>query len=318
MKHTSFLSVIMMSSALLGCAVDAGDGAATVEPALLQNALDNQASMVASGMRFDGRVWLAPDTYVAFFSDGDRQVQVPMIRATEEGSARWDALAVDAGEGYQAYLARQGGAVAAIEGARGDVALFAPTDAEPVAATAAAAFTNEHCNLAAFDQQCGHDLHLRGRSRVNGGSTRVSALRDTWKVHDRTSDVLTLRNTSVRHVVCADRGTIDVSIVLSDMSFTPGSIISNFTVPQGTFTVADANAGFRHSENCVAGDGPFCFDWVVDIQMNRFDTTITTSPHTTGANYHWCGNRSEFANYRFSDDKGDRCTGTDCPTPVQL
>lgn len=312
MNHTSVLLAIAIHGALLGCAAGTDDGA-RVDPASLQNALDNQARMAANGLTLDGRVWLAPDSYLAFFSGGGRQVQLPMIRATEEGSARWEAQAAEPGEGYAAYLARLGGPVAAVaDGAGADVALFAPTDNgdEDGAATEAAALSNEHCNLTAFDQQCAHELHLRGRSHVDGGSTRVSALRGTWKVHDRTSDARTFRNTSVRHVLCADRGTIDVSFVLSNMDFTPGSFVNNFTVPEGAFTVADANAGFRHSEYCTAAI-PFCIDWVVDMLMNRFDTTITTSPRTTGANYHWCGSLSELSNYRFSEDAGDRCAGTD-------
>ncbi len=315
--HSRLLGFALLA-APLGCAVDPSVETAAVDPALLRNADENQASMAAEGMVLDGRVWLAPDSYVAFYSGGGRQVHQPIIRADEDGVARWQELAADPGEDFATYLARLGGGVGAVTGGTAhDVALFLTED-EPRAETAAAALSNQHCNLSAFELQCAHQLHMSGISRVNGGSARVSTLTSTWKVFDLTSGSLTPRRTSVRSVICADQGTIDTSIVLANFAFGGGSAVSNFTIPQGTFTILDANAGFRQVDRCITS-WPFgCLDWVVDTQMNRFDSFTTITPRTSGSNFHWCGNTSELADYRFSDDQGARCSGRECPSPFQL
>jgi hypothetical protein len=312
MKHPSLLFVIATSAALLGCAEDVSVGPAPVAPALWQNAQDNQARMAAEGMALDGRAWLSPDSYVAFYSGGGRQVQVPIIRANQADAARWHAFEAEPGESYPAYLARVGGPVAMVAGGGAkDVALFASApDLDDGSATTAAELTNEHCDLTTFEQECDHRLHMRGSSHVNGGSIRTSALVSTWKSFDRTTSSHEVTATGVRHLVCADRGTTDVSIILTGFG---SPVVSTFSVPQGSFGVANAVAGFFQTDTCHAAFLDLCLDWIVDTQMWRFETITSITPRTTGANHHWCGNTSELSNYRFSDNRGDRCSGTECP-----
>ena len=312
MKQPALLIAIATSAVLFGCADDPTIDAADVTAARWQNAVDNDDRMAAEGMALEGRVWLSPDSYLAFYGGGGRQVQVPIISARRSDAARWHALEAEPGEGYAAYLARVGGPVAAVAGGGAkDVALFAPSPGgDDGASTTAVELNNEHCDLTTFEQECDHRLHLRGSSHVNGGSIRTSALVNTWKRFDRTTSSHDVMATGVRHIVCADRGSTDVSIIRTWLGST---VTSTFVVPQGTFTIANALAGYSQTDMCNAYFLDLCVDWIVDMRMIRFETITSITPHTTGANHHWCGNTSEMSDYRFSDNRGDRCSGTECP-----
>ncbi|HEX6273527.1 MAG TPA: hypothetical protein VFZ53_10810, partial [Polyangiaceae bacterium] len=266
-----------------GCAVETAeqtDEMAGVDAALLENALANQRTLEASGLRLIGRVWVASDGYGELYERKDGESLAMFFARSGTKEAVDETLMPQDGDTLESYAARaargQSPRYLKLDDESGpNVAVFDPESTSvrggDGVATTTEALVNENCPKSDYDTLCSLRWGYEG-----------STANKTWDLVDQTTArSQSGRGTSYITTLCADRGNATFDVTASG----GGLVSTSVTVPQGMWAISRQAVSRGTREEC----GWICaFDCDTIDFFNRANVTVTGTP-AAGGNFHSCG-----------------------------
>lgn len=296
-------ALLSLPALSVGCSAEVGedgaDSGATdaelLELSVLDNALLNEGQFAEAGFVLEGRAWVAPDVGLSFYVD---QQQNRIYSLLMRGGTDSEQPVAEDGESFAEFVARKGGGKELLV----DVGSTGPNavlfDAVEGAAKLesinrlTAVGRNDYCPRAWFDNVC---------TQWAGLNVKLT-FPLTWKLTDltaaRTQSLGAV--TGVVSTACADLGTIDYSLTLSNARWgtIPGSIA--LTLNQGNAQQAYAGSGWDEEEYCKTRVLGVCVDYEYRIKFQHFTASTRVSPRA-GAEAHFCGKMAKNADYNQGD-----------------
>ena len=267
----------------------------------------NDDELAAAGYRFEGRVWLEPTAYVAWYrgASGARLV----IEATRPSVSDFPSVAPRE-ESPDEFATRLGGGHRMLEGgpfAR-ELVMFDRVEAAAArVATLAAIAGNDHCPQDWFTEECGT------WTGWDGGTITQS-----WNVTNRSSPPTKIGRTSGSHaVVCADRKTWTFRITNSAPEYSVSPESTEVTVQEGSALRVSQLGASRIEEFCDSRFLGICVDTDYRTNYQAWDTSIRALSSVAGREAHFCGRLSHTEDdlYETAGFSGWPCFPHDCDIP---
>lgn len=326
MDFRNFIVIIGVVLPLASCVVQSGaDNAESdehvslglVDATELKVARENQKTAEASGLVFDGRVWLTPQAHVSFYHDSaGGHLNMPVVPGTKEGMALLLAHRVSATQSVEDYVASFEHVHRPADSTQ-DIFVFDPSasQAGSVASTRSA-LSNESCPINDFNSVCATPLRWHGKSALGFWEIDNEATR--WAFFDQTSylsqDWFSITNMTA--AVCADNGPAKLNY---EQLKVDGTLISKttFTANPGTLALINREYGYSWRDKCISSILGICTSWRSDVSFNTGPRTRVSAQYGLdlvigGGNFHFCGYFGGMAPYTYKNSKGP-CQRDECP-----